>query len=164
LKVGEIAGHTDKQTQLRAEAAVAGLHVGIGICERLIPKIRGKLRGGNKLQFAGQLLTVGGGASIFSLLALDYPRGAKYAAAILMLLGAMASLLAQHLSKSLHVSTGSMFELYRVLVECHLHARQLLSEIEPWVKSRFAGPSKAALITQANEICFRIMKAESETP
>ncbi|HEV2705400.1 MAG TPA: hypothetical protein VGV59_05720 [Pyrinomonadaceae bacterium] len=162
LRVGEIAGKTDKQTQLRAEAALVALQAGIGVCERRIPELRKKIRGESKLQFIGQLLTIIGGASIFGLLALDNPKGAKYVAAILTLLGAVSSLTAQQMGKALHAAAGSLFDIYRTLVECHLSARQLLTEIEPWVKSNFAGSSKADLITKANEVCFRITQAESE--
>ncbi|MBV9924561.1 MAG: hypothetical protein JOZ96_05915 [Acidobacteria bacterium] len=165
LRAGEMAGgRTDKQTRLRAEAAVAGLDVAVRRCEQLIPAIKGRMRGGNRLQFAGQLLTVVGGASIFGLLALDYPRGAKYTAAILTLLGAVSSLYAEHIGRALHTAAGSLFDLYRKLVECHLRARQLMSELKPWVESNFSGPSKEHLVAQANEVCYEIIKVESEVP
>jgi hypothetical protein len=155
LRVGEIAGRTDKQTQLRAAAAVQGLRVGIAQCEELLPEIKNKLRSGNKLQLTGQLLALAGGASVFSLLALDYPVAGKYAAAILTLLGAVTSVLAQH------VGRGAA-EFYRAAVECHLSARESLEQIEPWVKSNFSGPPRSDSIARANEICLRIMRLESE--
>jgi hypothetical protein len=162
LRVGEIAGRTDKQTQLRAAAAVQGLRVGIAQCEELLPEIKNKLRSGNKLQLTGQLLALAGGASVFSLLALDYPVAGKYAAAILTLLGAVTSVLAQHVARGAAGADGGLLEFYRAAVECHLSARESLEQIEPWVKSNFSGPPRSDSIARANEICLRIMRLEAE--
>lgn len=164
LRAGQLAGRTDKQTRLRAEAAVAALGSAVAVCERLIPEIRRRLRSESRLQFVGQLLALVGGASVFGLLTLDYPRGAKYAAALLTLLGGVFTLVAGQVGRALHAAAGSLFELYRQLVECHLKARQLSSELKPWVESNFAGASKEHLIAQANEVCFQIIKVENEAP
>ena len=131
LKPGIIGGRTDKQTRLRAEVAVAGLKVAIPLCEREISNVRLKLNKESKLQFISQMASLVGGASIFGLLALDCPRPAKYAAAVLTLAGAILSLTAQYIGRSLNATANRLFEIYNALVECELEAKRIQQHIKP---------------------------------
>jgi len=131
---------------------------GVKICEQSIPEIRRRLKRANALRFASEVLTVLAGASIFTVLAMDFGNIVRYIVAFFALLGSLVALAASFVGGTFHSSGGSLFDYYKELIDCQIDAKRILQELEIWKRSDLTDPSIDAAIKQSNEICSRILK------
>lgn len=164
LEAGLIAGtETTQQLQVRIETCLLGLKTAMHVCEKLLPKSKQKLKRASKLRFSSELVTAISGASIFTVLAVEAPKTARYAVAALALVGTLLALTTQYIGGALHPSAGNLFDQYKELIDCHVEAKQIHNELELWNKTGIEGFSEVELITKGNAICRRIALAESMT-
>ena len=78
LQPGFICGDTPAEMAVRIEVCLLGLSAAAEKSRATVEALKKKLAIANKVQFGGQLVTMIGGASIFTVMAVDVPNLARY--------------------------------------------------------------------------------------
>ena len=161
LTIGKTLGSSKKDDNLRFKitACLTGLTSGIKVCEKVVPQARQKLKRANFLRFAGEIVTVIAGASIFTVLAANFPDVVRYVVAVLALVGAFLALAAQFTGGTFHPAAGNLFDYYKEVIDCQIEARRIHQELEFWSQANLKDFNAADLIKDGNVICARIIKA-----
>ena len=152
LKVGHKAGPgSADELNVRRSVALRGLKRAASLCEQQITATRSRLRSASTAQLVGQLAAAIGSASVFTTLALSFPKTSSYVAASISLAGALFGLVAQHLRSAL--GGGNLLEVYKTLIECRADASQLGDALET---ASAADPMIGDLVQKTNALCYRI--------
>lgn len=154
--VGQVLG--DDFARADAVGCLAALDVAIKLCEKASAKAAVDISKTNKFVLAGTVFTATAGAAVFGVIAADAPKAAKYAAAILALLGSISSVVGNWMARgtggasmedALKGMAGLSFELMRV--RSRLSSRlQLLDWSDDTTRN------VAANIASANKLCDEI--------
>jgi hypothetical protein len=160
LEPGNIMGEAADETGVRLSVALAGLTTATELCKEGIRRIRKRLRAADRTQFCGQLVTIVAGASIFGVLEVDVPKGAKYLAASLALLGSVLTFVAQYLVRGFGGKGINLYDTYSELVDAQIESDGILAELE--VRKQTAQFEEvSALIAEANALSAKVKRLES---
>jgi len=152
LKVGHKAGPgSADELAVRRVVAQRGLKRAAHLCEQQITVTRSRLRSASTAQLVGQLAAAIGSASVFTTLALSFPKMSSYVAASISLAGALFGLIAQHLRLAL--GGGNLLEVYKTLIECRADAAQLSDTLDVTAATDSTIPD---LVQKTNALCYRI--------
>jgi hypothetical protein len=151
------------QSGLKVRTAVCakGLSSAMRVCNRLLPIIRKKLRRANYLRFISEIITVIAGASVFTVLATNFPGFVRYVVAILALAGSLLAMAATYFGGTFHPAGGSLADNYTELVDCQVEAKQLLGELQMSSSNGVTDAAAEELIRNGNSVCARILKVAS---
>lgn len=135
LKPGQIMGDEEddeSRKKFEADVSITGMKTAMTICEKVIPDVKKRLIFSKRIKLSAQVLSVIGGASIFTLLSQDptYAQYAKYISAGIVLVGTVLPLFAQYMESGFFAEGTTLSSAYEELVSCKLEAQQLLPQIE----------------------------------
>lgn len=160
LRVGIIAGETDRRMNLRLEVSLEALRVADRGCANKILELRSRLERSNRVELTGQIMTVIGGAAVVGTLAQDLPRVTTYLGGAISLLAGVMPPIAQHLRKGPDEKGTGVAEGFRKLVELRTKAQQLTRELNRWLGSD-TDPEliPSELVNEVNVLCAEVSAA-----
>lgn len=160
LKAGEILGtSTDiEELKARAKACFASTDAVVKICDEHLPLLKAKLKGSQKLQLWGQIVTTISGASVITTLATKHT-DITYAAGGLSLLGALVPLVVDQRNKGLD-KKRQLDETYTELIKLKLEAERNKQELKFFIDNEFNVDGISDVINRCNQLCSDIMERQ----
>lgn len=101
--------------------------------DEIIPKLKTKLKVLNQIQLASQIIVIVSGASVFSLLRVDYP-WIKLVAPSLILVSSILTIVVKNRSESMVNDDKSIYKLVSDLITYRSEAKFVLPEIKTATK------------------------------
>lgn len=160
LKEGEELGpSTDiEELKVRAKVCFASTEAAIKICNENLPVLKSKLKGVQKLQMWGQVITTIGGASVLATLALKYTSITYYAGG-LSLLGSLIPLILEQKNKGLD-KNKQVDEIYTELIKLKLEAERNATELKFFIENNFNVQGISDVINRCNQIYAEVMERQ----
>ena len=160
LKAGEILGTSTDIEELKARAKVcfASTDAVVKICDEQLPLLKAKLKGSQKLQLWGQIVTTISGASVITTLATKHT-DITYVAGGLSLLGALVPLVVDQRNKGLD-KKRQLDETYTDLIKLKLEAERNKQELKFFIDNEFNVDGISDVINRCNQLCSDIMEKQ----
>lgn len=160
LKTGEELGSsTDiEELKVRAKVCFAATDAAVKICNDQLPILKSKLKGSQKLQLWGQIVTTISGAAVITTLATKHPN-ITYFAGGLSLLGALVPLIIEQRNKGLD-KNRQIDETYADLIKLKLEAERNSQELKFFIDNNFNVDGISEVINRCNQLCSDIMERQ----
>jgi len=146
---------------VRIATAEAGMKLAIDLCERNLKDLRARLRTARNLQITGKVMSVVGGAAIFTTLSQHYVT-ATYVAAVFTMIGSLLPEISQFFSAPLHVDAPGTFDTLRQLVGYQSEAESLASEFGVYQRIGGVRAGNMQMVVEriglANELASKVRK------
>ena len=156
LKIGSILGESDNPDELKIRATVcfSATETIIKKCDEELPKLKTRLKGSQKLQLYGQILTAVSGASVITTLATDH-KPITYIAGGLSLIGALVPLIVDSQQKGLD-KNKQLDDTYSELIRMKLEAERNANELHFFIDNNFNVKGISEVINRCNQLCSEI--------
>lgn len=157
LKVGSILGEQEydsNELKTRASVCFAATEQAIILCEKILPSMKAKLAGSQKLQLYGQIVTTISGASVITSLAANYPT-ITYISGAFSLLGALVPLFIEYQRKTLY-KNKQLDEMYTELIKLRLDAESNAKELQFFIDHNFNVEGITEILNKCNQLCLNI--------
>lgn len=156
LKTGSMLGESDDSDELKIRATVcfSATDVIIRKCDEELPKLKARLKGSQKLQLFGQILTAVSGASVITTLATNH-KTITYIAGSLSLLGSLIPLVVESQNRSLN-RNKQVEDTYAELTRMKLEAGRNNTELKFFIENNFNIKGISEVINRSNQLCSDI--------
>lgn len=156
LKIGSVLGESDNSDELKIRATVcfSATEAIIKKCDEELPKLKARLKGSQKLQLYGQILTAVSGASVITTLATDH-KMITYIAGGLSLIGALVPLIVDSQKKGLD-KNKQLDDTYSELIRMKLEAERNTKELQFFIDNNFNVQGISEVINRCNLLCSDI--------
>lgn len=165
LKPGILLGEENtinetEELKVRSEVSKIGLKLILGKTDKLLPKIKNRLKLLNNIQFISQIVVTISGASILVFLQEKHGETVKYIVGGLTLLAGLLSLFVQNKSGTIGLGENSLSKVFSTLTDHKLNAEHYLDELIILEKLNYSSSKDqiSQIIQKSNEISLSMKK------
>jgi len=157
LKSGVSLGDSDQADELKVRARVcsAGLESILKVCSEELVKLKSKLKFSQKIQFAGQILSAIGSASVIISLAKSIKMEYTLISGVIGLVGSIIPLVVDFKNKGLD-KNKKLDEIYTDLNQMQIEAKANLNELTFYTVNGFNEDGIREVINKSNQLAAKI--------
>jgi len=149
-----------RELKVRALVCKTGLNLIFKESEKILPKIKSRLKLLNNIQFVSQIVVAISGASLIAFLQEKHGETIKMVFGSLTLISALLTLFVQHKSGTIASGQNSLSKIFNELMDYKLNAEHFLEELRIIEDLNFSSTTEyvSQIIQKSNDISLQMKK------